>query len=60
MFIDFQFLKAEADMKREMERKEQERKKSQKVDFVSGGTQAGIVAAAQRVALPSPSMYNFS
>uniref|UniRef100_A0A7C9F021 SAP30-binding protein n=1 Tax=Opuntia streptacantha TaxID=393608 RepID=A0A7C9F021_OPUST len=46
----------EADMKREMERKEQERKKSQKVDFVSGGTQAGIVAAAQRVALPSPSI----
>lgn len=46
----------EADMKREMERKEQERKKSQKVEFVSGGTQAGIVAAAQRVGLPSPSV----
>lgn len=46
----------EADMKREMERKEEERKKSQKVDFVSGGTQSGILAAAQKVTLPSPSV----
>nr|CAD1834413.1 unnamed protein product [Ananas comosus var. bracteatus] len=34
----------EADMKRELERKEQERKKSPKVDFVAGGTQLATVA----------------
>ncbi|XP_072993559.1 uncharacterized protein [Typha latifolia] len=34
----------EADMKRELERKEQERKKSQKVDFVAGPTQPSMVA----------------
>lgn len=39
-------------MKREMERKEQERKKTPKVDFVSGGTHAGNTA--QKVLLPSP------
>ncbi|ONK69151.1 uncharacterized protein A4U43_C05F19880 [Asparagus officinalis] len=39
----------EADMKREIERKEQERKKSQKVDFVSGGTQPGTVATALKI-----------
>lgn len=48
----------EADMKREVERKEQERKKTQKVDFVSGGTQAGIVANAQKALLPSPGVSN--
>lgn len=31
-------------MKRELERKEQERKKSPKVDFVAGGTQLATVA----------------
>lgn len=36
----------EADMKRDIERKEQERKKSQKVEFVPGGTQTSTVAAA--------------
>lgn len=41
-------------MKREAERKEQERKKSPKVDFVSGGSQAGITATAQKATLPSP------
>ncbi|XP_019055831.1 PREDICTED: SAP30-binding protein isoform X2 [Nelumbo nucifera] len=39
----------EADMKCGMERKEQERKKSQKVEFVAGGTQPGTVAAAPKV-----------
>ncbi|XP_021766128.1 uncharacterized protein LOC110730611 [Chenopodium quinoa] len=47
----------EADMKREMERKEQERKKNQKVDFVSGGTQAGMVSTSQKV-MPSPGVTN--
>ncbi|PWA53997.1 HCNGP-like protein [Artemisia annua] len=36
----------EADMKRELERKEQEKKKNQKIDFLSGGTQS--------VAFPTP------
>ncbi|KAG0487679.1 hypothetical protein HPP92_009774 [Vanilla planifolia] len=36
----------EADMKRELKRKEQERRTSQKIDFVSGGTYYGIVAPA--------------
>lgn len=34
---------AEADMRREMERREQERKRSPKVEFFSGGTQIGTV-----------------
>lgn len=34
---------AEADMKREMERKEQEKKKSQKIEYISGGTQGGTL-----------------
>uniref|UniRef100_A0A5B7AXU5 SAP30-binding protein n=1 Tax=Davidia involucrata TaxID=16924 RepID=A0A5B7AXU5_DAVIN len=44
----------EADMKREMERKEQEKKKSQKVDFISGGTQSGTVASAPKINMPIP------
>ncbi|XP_071714345.1 uncharacterized protein [Rutidosis leptorrhynchoides] len=32
----------EADMKRELERKEQEKKKNQKIDFLSGGTQSAV------------------
>ncbi|KAL2930899.1 SAP30-binding protein [Bienertia sinuspersici] len=48
----------ETDMKREMERKEQERKRSPKVDFVSGGTQAGTGATAHKVTLPSPGISN--
>ncbi|XAR59262.1 hypothetical protein NMG60_11015005 [Bertholletia excelsa] len=39
----------EADMKREMERKEQEKKKSQKVEFVTGGTQQGVIAPAPKI-----------
>ncbi|XP_048321236.2 protein bfr2 [Ziziphus jujuba] len=44
----------EADMRREMDRKEQERKKNQKVDFISGGSQAGIVATAPKINVPIP------
>ncbi|XP_010920286.1 uncharacterized protein [Elaeis guineensis] len=44
----------EADMKREMERKEQERKKSQKVEFVAGGTQPGTVAPALKMSMQIP------
>ncbi|VFQ60330.1 unnamed protein product [Cuscuta campestris] len=33
----------EADIRREMERKERERRQSPKVDFISGGTQPGVV-----------------
>ncbi|KAG2400325.1 uncharacterized protein HKW66_Vig0098210 [Vigna angularis] len=43
---------AEADMRRESERKEQEKKKAQKVEFIAGGTQPGIVASAPRISMP--------
>ncbi|XWS18522.1 hypothetical protein CRYUN_Cryun32bG0051000 [Craigia yunnanensis] len=39
----------DADMKRERERKEQESKKNQKVDFISGGSQPGAVLTAPKV-----------
>ncbi|PKA50174.1 hypothetical protein AXF42_Ash020119 [Apostasia shenzhenica] len=39
----------EADMKRELERKEQERKRSQKIDFVSGGAQTAGVGPALKM-----------
>ncbi|KAH1110076.1 hypothetical protein GLYMA_04G063400v4 [Glycine max] len=42
----------EADMRRESERKEQEKKKAQKVEFISGGAQPGIVASAPRISMP--------
>lgn len=44
----------EADMRRESDRKEQEKKKAQnqKVDFTSGGTQPGIVLGAPRISMP--------
>ncbi|KAI4332540.1 hypothetical protein L6164_017441 [Bauhinia variegata] len=45
------YVEIEADMRRESERKEQERKKAQKVDFISGGTQPGIIAAP-RINIP--------
>ncbi|KAJ7947100.1 SAP30-binding protein [Quillaja saponaria] len=44
----------EADMRRESNRKDQEKKKAQKVDFVSSGTQPGNVAAATKFTLPIP------
>ncbi|WOH06035.1 hypothetical protein DCAR_0625458 [Daucus carota subsp. sativus] len=43
----------EADMKREMERKEQEKKKSQKIEYISGGTQGGTLPTP-KVNLPVP------
>lgn len=46
----------EADMKREMEKREQEKKRSQKVDFVAGGTQPGNASAANKINLPIPGM----
>lgn len=45
---------AEADMRREKERKEQELKKSPKVEFISGGTQPGQVVGAPKFPLPIP------
>ncbi|KAI8525707.1 hypothetical protein RHMOL_Rhmol13G0250300 [Rhododendron molle] len=39
----------EADMKREMERKEQEKKKNQKVDFITAGAQLGVVAPSPKL-----------
>ncbi|XP_045790097.1 uncharacterized protein LOC123884881 isoform X1 [Trifolium pratense] len=44
----------EADMRRESDRKEQEKKKAQnqKVDFTSGGTQPGIMLGAPRISMP--------
>ncbi|OEL22459.1 hypothetical protein BAE44_0016522 [Dichanthelium oligosanthes] len=39
----------EADMKRELERKEQERKKSPKVEFVAGGVQPPVSASMPKI-----------
>ncbi|CAI9773242.1 unnamed protein product [Fraxinus pennsylvanica] len=44
----------EVDMRREMERKEQEKKKNQKVDFMSGGSQTGIVVPTPKVNMLIP------
>lgn len=44
----------EVDMRRDMDRKDQERKKNQKIDFLSGGTQPGIVAGAPKINVPVP------
>ncbi|CAK9152626.1 unnamed protein product [Ilex paraguariensis] len=44
----------EADMSREMERKEQERKKNPKVEFLLGGTQPGTVVPVPKVSVPTP------
>ncbi|RDX65526.1 SAP30-binding protein, partial [Mucuna pruriens] len=41
----------EADMRRESERKEQEKKKAQKVEFISGVTQPGIAASVPRISM---------
>ncbi|GAB2231328.1 hypothetical protein Droror1_Dr00010334 [Drosera rotundifolia] len=48
----------EADMKREMERKAQEKKKNQKLEFVSGGTQPVVAVTAQKVNLQVPGASN--
>lgn len=44
----------ELDMKNERERKEQESKKNQRLDFVSVGTQPGTVFAPQKPNIPIP------
>ncbi|XP_022140007.1 uncharacterized protein LOC111010773 isoform X2 [Momordica charantia] len=46
------YTEIEADMKREMERKELERKKSPKMEFVSGGTQPSAVVTAPKINIP--------
>ncbi|KAH7651783.1 SAP30-binding protein [Dioscorea alata] len=48
------FDEIEADMKRELERKEQERKKAQKVDFVPGGTQTSAITQALKISAQIP------
>lgn len=52
-FMSLVFYKTEADMRRESNRKEQEKKKAQNVEFVSGGTQPGIVVGAPRINIPA-------
>ncbi|XP_019226420.1 PREDICTED: SAP30-binding protein [Nicotiana attenuata] len=44
----------EVEMKREMERREQERKRSPKVDFISGGTQPAAMVPTPKINLPIP------
>lgn len=39
-----------------MRRAEQEKKKSQKVDFISGGTQSVTIAPASRINIPIPGL----
>ncbi|KAL8214475.1 hypothetical protein R6Q57_003924 [Mikania cordata] len=39
----------EADLKRELERREQEKKKNQKIDFLSGGTQSAVAIPIPKV-----------
>ncbi|KAJ8545422.1 hypothetical protein K7X08_018005 [Anisodus acutangulus] len=46
----------EADTRREMERREQERKWSPKVDFISGGTQPAAMVPTPKINLPIPGM----
>ncbi|KAB5534127.1 hypothetical protein DKX38_017213 [Salix brachista] len=45
---------AEADMRRERERKEHELKRSPKVEFVSGGSQPGVVVPPTKFSVPIP------
>lgn len=46
----------EADTRREMEKREQERKRSPKVDFIAGGTQPAAMVPTPKVNLPIPGM----
>ncbi|XP_015576692.2 uncharacterized protein LOC8275149 isoform X2 [Ricinus communis] len=50
------FDEIEADMRRERERKEQELKKSPKVEFISGGTQPGQVVPPSKFSMPIPGL----
>jgi len=43
------YLNAEAEMKRELERKEQEKKRSPKVEFITGGVQPPISASILKI-----------
>ncbi|KAL1555972.1 hypothetical protein AAHA92_11650 [Salvia divinorum] len=44
----------EVDMRREMERKEQERKKTQKLEFTPGGVQTGNALPTPKINIPTP------
>ncbi|KAL8460687.1 hypothetical protein ACS0TY_031489 [Phlomoides rotata] len=46
----------EADMRRELERKEQERKKNQKLDFTPGGVQPANVVPTPKNNIPTPGL----
>ncbi|XP_042011022.1 uncharacterized protein LOC121759492 isoform X1 [Salvia splendens] len=46
----------EADMRREFERKEQERKKSQKLEFTPGGVQPGNALPTPKINIPTPGL----
>ncbi|KZV51085.1 hypothetical protein F511_01877 [Dorcoceras hygrometricum] len=46
----------EADIRREVERREQEKKKNQKIDFVSGGPQQGNVIPTPKINTPIPGL----
>ncbi|KAL7089160.1 hypothetical protein ACP275_13G171600 [Erythranthe tilingii] len=46
----------EADMRRETERREQERKKTPKLDFASGGIQPGNVVPTPKISMPTPGL----
>ncbi|KAF9672459.1 hypothetical protein SADUNF_Sadunf11G0043900 [Salix dunnii] len=48
------YLDIEADMRRERERKDQELKRSPKVEFVSGGSQPGVVVPPTKFSVPIP------
>ncbi|KAJ6728464.1 TRANSCRIPTIONAL REGULATOR PROTEIN HCNGP [Salix koriyanagi] len=48
------YLDIEADMRRERERKEHELKRSPKVEFVSGGSQPGVVVPPTKFSVPIP------
>lgn len=50
--VSYLFFLVEADMRREKERKDQESKKNQKVEFIPGGLQPGLVAAAPKPNIP--------
>lgn len=48
------FWEAEADSRRELERINQEKKNRQSLEFVSGGRQSAIAAAAPTLNVPLP------
>ncbi|KAL5575214.1 hypothetical protein UlMin_016913 [Ulmus minor] len=47
----------EIDMRKDMDRKEQERKKNQKLEFVAGGMQPGMVTNAAKASMPLPGVH---